>query len=58
MTALPILDLGDDPFERGLIHGRELAPMIAENIDTYLARFEAGGLDSAAARQEGREAMA
>jgi isopenicillin-N N-acyltransferase-like protein len=54
MTALPILDLGDDPFERGLIHGRELAPMIAENIDTYLARFAAGGLDSAAARQEGR----
>ena len=54
MTALPVLDLGDDPFERGLIHGRELAPMIAENIDTYLARFEAGGLDSAAARQEGQ----
>lgn len=54
MTALPVLDLGDDPFERGLIHGRELAPMIAENIDTYLARFEAGGLDSATARQEGQ----
>jgi isopenicillin-N N-acyltransferase-like protein len=54
MTALPVLDLGDDPFERGLIHGRELAPMIAENIDTYLARFAAGGLDSAAARREGQ----
>ena len=53
MTALPVLDLGDDPFERGLIHGRELAPMIAENIDTYLARFAAGGLDSAEARREG-----
>ena len=54
MTALPVLDLGDDPFERGLIQGRELAPMIAENIVTYLARFEAGGLDSAAARREGQ----
>jgi len=54
MTALPVLDLGDDPFERGLIHGRELAPMISENIDTYLARFAAGGLDSAEARREGR----
>jgi len=54
MTALPVLDLGDDPFERGLIHGRELAPMIAENIDTYLARFAAGGLDGAAARKEGQ----
>ncbi len=53
MTALPILDLGDDPFERGLIHGRELAPMIAENIDTYLARFAAGGLDKDDARKEG-----
>lgn len=53
MTAPPVLDLGDDPFERGLIHGRELAPMIAENIDTYLARFAAGGLDSAEARREG-----
>ena len=54
MTTLPVLDLGDDPFERGLIHGRELAPMIAENIDTYLARFAAGGLDSVAARKEGQ----
>ncbi len=54
MTALPVLDLGDDPFERGLTHGRQLAPMIAENIDTYLARFAAGGLESAEARQEGQ----
>lgn len=54
MTALPILDLGDDPFERGLVHGRELAPLIANNIETYLARFAAGGLDAAAARKEGQ----
>ncbi|MCZ6840371.1 MAG: C45 family autoproteolytic acyltransferase/hydrolase [Alphaproteobacteria bacterium] len=54
MAALPILELGDDPFERGLVHGRDLAPMIAENIDTYLAHFAAGGLDSAEARREGQ----
>jgi hypothetical protein len=24
MVDLPVLDLGNDPFERGLIHGREL----------------------------------
>ncbi len=53
MTALPVLDLGDDPFERGVIHGRELAPMITDNIETYLARFEAGGLDKDDARKEG-----
>ncbi|MFC1664047.1 C45 family autoproteolytic acyltransferase/hydrolase [Pseudomonadota bacterium] len=50
---LPILNLGDDPFERGLVHGRELAPAIADNIETYLARFAASGLDGDCARQEG-----
>jgi hypothetical protein len=28
MTLLPILELGDDPFERGLVHGRTLASEI------------------------------
>ncbi|MBO6785125.1 MAG: peptidase C45, partial [Alphaproteobacteria bacterium] len=53
MTALPVLDLGSDPYERGLVHGRELSRQIAENIDTYLARFQAGGLSAEAARGEG-----
>lgn len=53
MATLPVLDLGDDPFERGLVHGRTLAPAIADNLKTYLARFEAGGLDAETARQEG-----
>lgn len=52
-TALPLLDLGNDPYERGLVHGRELAAAIAENIETYLARFAASGLDAESARREG-----
>jgi len=53
MTTLPILELGDDPFERGLVHGRELASQVADNLDTYLKRFEAGGLDVEAVKREG-----
>ena len=52
-TDLPVLDLGDDPYERGLVHGRDLAGAIAENVETYLARFAASGLDSETARREG-----
>ena len=50
---LPLLDLGDDPYERGLVHGRMLAAAIADNIETYLARFAASGLQPEAARREG-----
>lgn len=53
MASLPILDLGSDPYERGLIHGRVLSQQIIENIDTYLARFAAGGLNPESARFEG-----
>ncbi|NQV22462.1 MAG: peptidase C45 [Rhodospirillales bacterium] len=53
MTTLPILELGDDPFERGLVHGRELRAEVADNLDTYLKRFAAGGLDTDAVRREG-----
>ena len=55
MTTLPVLDLGSDPYERGLIHGRELSRQITENVDTYLARFAAGGLGADAARAEGKK---
>lgn len=53
MPHLPVLDLGDDPFDRGRVHGKALARAVRDNIATYLARFEAGGLDAAAARKEG-----
>ena len=52
-TDLPVLNLGDDPFERGLVHGRELAGEIGENINTYMAPFAASGLDAETARREG-----
>jgi isopenicillin-N N-acyltransferase-like protein len=45
MTALPLLELGADPSERGRIHGKTLSPAIRDNVETYLARFEAGGAD-------------
>ena len=44
MNGLPVLDLGDDPYERGLVHGRALVAAIADNVETYLARFAASGL--------------
>ena len=53
MASLPILDLGSDPYERGLAHGKALKQQIADNIDTYLARFAAGGLNAETARAEG-----
>ena len=49
---LPVLNLGDDPFERGLIHGHELSAMIRNNVRTYLKRFKAGGLNEDSARDE------
>lgn len=52
-TDLPVLDLGDDAYERGLVHGRELAGAIADNVQTYLARFAASGLEPETARSEG-----
>jgi isopenicillin-N N-acyltransferase like protein len=51
--TLPVLDLGDDPHERGVAHGAALPQAIRDNIATYLARFEAGGLDAGTARREG-----
>ena len=53
MADLHVLELGSDPYERGLTHGRSMRKEIAENIDTYLARFAAGGLDAQTAREEG-----
>lgn len=51
--SLPVLELGDDPFERGLAHGRAMGVKVAENVEIYLARFGVGGIDRAAALKEG-----
>jgi len=44
MTSLRLLELGPDPRERGRIHGSTLAAAVRDNVETYLARFEAGGV--------------
>lgn len=45
MAALPLLELGPDPRERGEVHGATLTGAIRDNIATYLARFEIAGAD-------------
>lgn len=43
MAELTILDLGEDPRERGITHGRAMHDEIRENYAIYIQRFEAGG---------------
>ncbi len=52
MAALPVLELGPDPRERGATHGRVMRDAIADNLATYLARFEIGGTPSTVALGE------
>ncbi len=51
---MPSLTVGEDPRERGLSHGVRFAAEIKENLETYLRRFEASGLDREAAFAEGK----
>ena len=53
MPGLPLLDLDGAPYERGVTHGRALADLIGDNIETYLRRFESGGLERDAVLVEG-----
>nr|WP_232372175.1 C45 family peptidase [Acuticoccus mangrovi] len=54
MRAFPVLDLsGDDPEAHGRLHGERFTASVAHNLATYLARFEASGLDRDAAIAEG-----
>lgn len=46
---IPVLTVGDDAFERGRAHGEAFARAVAENLETYLRRFEASGLGRAEA---------
>ena len=43
MSELQILNLGADPHERGLVHGRTFPDQIRENVEIYLNRFEMAG---------------
>lgn len=53
MQTVPSLTVGDDPRVRGRLHGARFADDIAANLETYLRRFEASGLDRATAFHEG-----
>ena len=53
MSELTFLELDGKPFERGCNHGEALKVNIEANIDTYLDRFLASGLNTGAAIKEG-----
>ena len=53
MTAIKAINLDGDAFTRGVAHGRALKREVADNIETYLRRFAAGGLDREVALREG-----
>lgn len=52
MTRIPSLTTGGDAKERGFAHGRRFGREIADNIETYLRRFAASGLDRGSALAE------
>src|SRR5215510_7882389 len=45
MSRIPLLTTDGDAHARGLAHGRRFAREIADNVETYLRRFAASGLD-------------
>src|SRR3954469_4812674 len=57
-NPIPSLTVGDDPVERGRLHGARFTREVADNLETYLRRFEASGLTRAAAEAEGSQWLA
>jgi hypothetical protein len=53
MTGIPLLATEGDAHACGLAHGRRFAREIADNVETYLRRFAASGLDRDGAFAEG-----
>ncbi len=49
---IPCITVGDDPFERGLMQGRQFAKQVASNLQTYLQRFMSSGMTYEAAMAE------
>jgi len=45
MPAIPVLTTAGGAHARGLAHGRRFTEQIAQNIETYIGRFAASGLD-------------
>ena len=54
-SRMPELTVGEDAFERGRAHGQAFAADVHANLETYLARFEASGLERGAALEEARQ---
>jgi isopenicillin-N N-acyltransferase-like protein len=52
MPRIPLLTVEGDANSRGVLHGRRFAREIADNVDTYLRRFAASGLDRGQALAE------
>lgn len=52
MTRIPSLTTDEDPHGCGFAHGRRFRTEIADNVETYLRRFAASGLDRDAAFAE------
>jgi isopenicillin-N N-acyltransferase-like protein len=50
--AIPVLNLGPDPRDRGRVHGDALRADIAHNVETYITRFEKLGHKKAAVLAE------
>src|SRR4051794_1460843 len=53
MQTIPSLTVGEDPVERGRLHGARFAREVADSLETYLRRLEASGLARDAAEAEG-----
>lgn len=58
MAPLPLLELGPDPRERGKVHGATLAAAVRDNVETYLARFEAAGASRATVMDQSEDWLA
>lgn len=43
-NQMPCLTVGENAYDRGLLHGKTFAQDVAANLETYLRRFEASGL--------------
>jgi isopenicillin-N N-acyltransferase-like protein len=58
MSVISSLTTGEEPHACGVAHGRRFAKEIASNVETYLLRFAASGLDRDAAYAEAERWLA
>jgi isopenicillin-N N-acyltransferase-like protein len=58
MTRIPLLTTDGDAHARGIAHGHRFAREIADNVETYLRRFAASGLDRGQAYAEAHKWLA